>query len=331
MSWTDLVTNWVSWWIGDTLGILVVLPLMLVIAGEPRDLWRRRALPVALPMLLFFALFVTMFVRVSKWEHDESLLEFRLLSREIVDKVRTGLEEQEVFLEQLERSFSTPRTPSVADFHHLVEKLLQRFPLIQAVEWAPRIDSMQRETFVAAQQSDMPGFEIREADAAGHLRRAGERSEYYPVAYIEPLRGNEEALGFDLAFDLDRKAAVEAATRSGRLAATVPIHLIQEWAEKLGILLVFPVPGGEAYKGVLLVVQRMDIFLQGLLAPYRSMVGVRLVDLQADKVLFGGYPPGKGGASYEDVFIFGGRSYGITTAPTHSTSISIAGFKAGPS
>ena len=95
-------------------------------------------------MLLFFALFVTMFVRVSKWEHDESLLEFRLLSREIVDKVSTGLEEQEMFLEQLERSFSTPRPPSAADFHHLVEKLLQRFPLIQAVEWAPRIDSMQR-------------------------------------------------------------------------------------------------------------------------------------------------------------------------------------------
>jgi integral membrane sensor domain MASE1 len=65
---TDLVTNWVSWWIGDTLGILVVLPLMLVIAGEPRDLWRSRALPVALPMLLFFALFVAIFVRVSKWE-----------------------------------------------------------------------------------------------------------------------------------------------------------------------------------------------------------------------------------------------------------------------
>src|SRR5215468_3798881 len=52
----DLVTNWVSWWIGDTLGVLVVLPLMFVIAGEPRRLWRSRAGPVALPMLLFFAL-----------------------------------------------------------------------------------------------------------------------------------------------------------------------------------------------------------------------------------------------------------------------------------
>jgi integral membrane sensor domain MASE1 len=77
----DLVTSWVSWWIGDTVGVLVVLPLMFVIAGEPRSLWRSRAGPVALPMLLFFALFIAIFVRVSTWEHDEALLEFRLRSR----------------------------------------------------------------------------------------------------------------------------------------------------------------------------------------------------------------------------------------------------------
>jgi CHASE1-domain containing sensor protein len=112
------------------------------------------ALPVALPMLLFFSLFVTIFVRVSKWEHDQSLLEFRLLSREIVDRIRTGLEEQEISLEQLERSFGRRVTPSAANFHYLVEKLLQRFPLIQAVEWAPRIDSTQRAAFEAGRQND---------------------------------------------------------------------------------------------------------------------------------------------------------------------------------
>ena len=53
----DLATSWISWWIGDTLGVLVVLPLMFVVAGEPRALWRSRALPVAVPMLLFCALF----------------------------------------------------------------------------------------------------------------------------------------------------------------------------------------------------------------------------------------------------------------------------------
>src|SRR5215472_16862815 len=195
----DLISSWISWWIGDTLGVLVVLPLMLVIAGEPRALWQGRAHGVALPMLLFFALFTAIFIRVSKWEHEQALLEFRLLSQQTIDKIRAGLKEQELFLEQLERSFSRPTAVSRADFRHLVQSLLERFPTIQAVKWAPQIQSPQRANFEGAQQSDLPGFEIREIDLSGQRRRAGEQARYFPVTYVEPVKGNEHIVGFDLA------------------------------------------------------------------------------------------------------------------------------------
>jgi len=67
---SDIAINWLSWWVGDTLGVLVVLPLMLVLAGEPRRLWRPRVFQVAVPMILCFALFVVVFVRVRSWEQD---------------------------------------------------------------------------------------------------------------------------------------------------------------------------------------------------------------------------------------------------------------------
>lgn len=312
----DLATSWASWWIGDTLGVLLVLPLILVIAGEPRDLWRRRALPVGVPMLLFFALFVSIFVRVSKWERDEALFEFRLISQEIVDKIRGGLEEQEIFLEQLERSFTLRPGLSPLEFPYLIQSLLQRFPLLQAVEWAPRIDAAARPEFEAAEKNVLPGFEIRELGPSGYPRRAGNRAEYYPVTYVEPLRGNEEALGFDLISDLDRQAAVETAITTGKVAATPPIRLIQEKAEQQGILLIFPVLGKANETGVLLVVQRMGTFLDGLLAPFASMVTVRLVDVQANKPIYGPLSPERGDASYEAVFEFGGRRFSVETVPT---------------
>jgi MASE1/CHASE domain len=195
---SDLARSWVSWWIGDTLGVLVVLPLMLVVAGEPRSLWRSRALPVAVPMLLFCALFAAIFVRVNKWEHDEGLLDFRLLSRQVVDQIHTGLGEDDVFLEQLERSFSGPAPLSRSDFHHLAQTLLQRVPTIQAVKWAPRIDPARRAIFEAAQQAGLPGFEVREIDASGHSHRAGARPYFYPVTYVEPVRGTREFWGWTL-------------------------------------------------------------------------------------------------------------------------------------
>ena len=74
---TDLMGNWITWWVGDTLGVLVALPLTLVLVGEPQPLWRSRARFVAVPMVLCFALFITMFLQLNRWESEQSLSEFR--------------------------------------------------------------------------------------------------------------------------------------------------------------------------------------------------------------------------------------------------------------
>jgi len=315
----ELISSWISWWIGDTLGVLLVLPLMLVIAGEPRALWRGRAHRVALPMLLFFALFTAIFIRVSKWEHEEALLEFRLLSQQTIDKIRAGLTEQELFLEQLERSFSRPTALSRTDFRHLVQSLLERFPTIQAVKWAPQIDSPQRATFEAAQQSDMPGFEIREIGPSGLQRRAGERERYFPVTYLEPLKGNEHIVGFDLASETGRRMAVYATFNTGTVTATPPIRLVQEHGEQLGILLVYAVHDGSNGVGVVSVALRMGTFMTGLLDPVASAIDVRLVDSEQGKVLHSSLAPvPPGGSPYRDAFVFGGRHYQVETAPTES-------------
>ena len=62
MQSTDLTINWMTWWVGDTLGVLVTLPLLLVLVAEPRSLWRSRVWSVAVPMLLCLGLFVAIFV-----------------------------------------------------------------------------------------------------------------------------------------------------------------------------------------------------------------------------------------------------------------------------
>ena len=58
----DLTINWMTWWVGDTLGVLVTLPLLFVLVAEPRSLWRSRVWSVAVPMLLLLGLFVAIFV-----------------------------------------------------------------------------------------------------------------------------------------------------------------------------------------------------------------------------------------------------------------------------
>jgi signal transduction histidine kinase/CheY-like chemotaxis protein/sensor domain CHASE-containing protein len=314
----DLAAYWISWWIGDTLGVLVVLPLVFVIAGEPRPLWRSRAGSVALPMLLFFALFVAIFVRVSSWERGEALLEFRLRSQEFVDKIHSGLAGQELSLEQLERSFGRPPPLSRIDFTDLTGNLLQRFPTIQAVKWAPQVELSRRAAFEATQQAELPGFEIREVDRSGKRRRAGARERYYPVTYVDPLKGNEHIVGFDLFSEPGRKTAVQETFNTGRVIATPPIRLVQEKGDQPGILLVFAVLQGPNGPGVVGVALRMGTFVSRIFSPFAAILNVKLVDVEQNKLLYDGFSSGDRFASYQDTFTFGGRHYRVETQPTAS-------------
>jgi signal transduction histidine kinase/CheY-like chemotaxis protein/integral membrane sensor domain MASE1 len=325
----DFATSWLTWWVGDTLAVLVVLPLMFVMFGEPRALWRHRALPVAVPMLLFFGLFVAIFVRVSGWEHSEALLEFRLRSQEIVDRIHSGLAEQEIFLEQLERSFSRPAPLSRTEFRHLAKNLLRRFPTIQAVKWAPQVDLSRRTAFEKAQQAELPGFEIREVDAAGQRRRAAARDRYYPVTYVEPLKGNEHIVGFDLFSEAGRKAAVEETVDTGRVMATPPIRLVQEQGSEPGILLIFAVRDGHNGPGVVSVALRMRTFVSGIVAAVDPILSVKLVDLGHGRALYDAFTSPAGSTSYQDSFDFGGRHYRVETQPTPSYLAKHRGWQSG--
>jgi hypothetical protein len=65
LSSADSAINLLTWWIGDTLGVLVGLPVTLVLAGEPRRLWQHRAWYVAVPMILCLTLLVAIFIRLE--------------------------------------------------------------------------------------------------------------------------------------------------------------------------------------------------------------------------------------------------------------------------
>jgi PAS domain S-box-containing protein len=310
----DLMTNWTTWWAGDALGVLVALPLMLILAGEPRAQWRSRTGYVAIPMVLCFALFVAVFVRVSKWENEQSLLQFRLLSQFVADKIKATLEEHALFLKQLSNTMtSLNHAVTGKDFHRLAQTLLERSPSIQAVEWAPRILSAERRLFEDTQRLEIPGFLIRERDASGQLRAAQSRSQFYPVSYLEPLHGNEEAVGFDLASEGVRAAAVETAVATRSVVATAPI--VQEHAQQAGVLVTYAVPDGPTGPGIVLAVIRMGTFTAALAESELPSLNLRFTDAASPIPLFDSFPP-TAGTLYETSFNFGTRQYVVQTTPT---------------
>ena len=110
-------------------------------------------------------------------------------------------------------------------FRRYVESLdlHRRYPGIQVIHYGHRIAAAQRPAFEATVRGDTsveprgyPGFAIKPP---------GERAEYVVVQYVEPMSGNEAALGLDLAGDAVRLAALERVRDSGQITASGVIAL----------------------------------------------------------------------------------------------------------
>ncbi len=116
---------------------------------------------------------------------------------------------------------------------------------IQALEWIPRVPEDKREVYeTKARHEGLPEFRITEMKAQGNMVPAGRRPEYFPVYYVEPLRGNEAAIGFDLASNPTRLETLKKARDSGEMSATARILPVQETSKQYGFLVFQPVYSG---------------------------------------------------------------------------------------
>ena len=113
---------------------------------------------------------------------------------------------------------------------------------IQALEWIPIVQSSEKEEFIKRAHDDgFVDFQFREKNQVGEMVPVESRAEYYPVYYLEPLSGNEKALGYDLGSDSTRLDAILRARESGKLSATGRINLVQKSNIEPGILIFEPV------------------------------------------------------------------------------------------
>ncbi|NJO86193.1 MAG: hypothetical protein HC818_06285 [Synechococcaceae cyanobacterium RM1_1_27] len=104
------------------------------------------------------------------------------------------------------------------------------------------------------------------------------------MTYVQPLAGNEVAVGFDLASDLTRRQALETARQTRQIVASARIRLVQEPADQFGFL-VLPLYGsqlnGDLFQGYLLGVFRVSDVVQEALTDLSVDIDFDLYDQTA--------------------------------------------------
>ena len=220
---------------------------------------------------------LTAYLFLEMRSNAESAFKATFLQRAIirVQNVSQELNRQIDRLEGLRRFMDSRESVERGEFSQYVAPLLKDVP-IRAFEWIPRVPRAERVFYESsAIQDGVDGFQVYEKDAAGKKIPVSDREDYFPVYYVEPFKGNEAALGFDLASEPLRREAMFKSRDIGSPVTTPPLDLVQQGQKHTGILVFAPVfakdqarrtidQRREALKGYVLAVYSADDFLKGV-------------------------------------------------------------------
>lgn len=246
----NLLFNWWTWWVGDSIGVLIFMPLICAWALRPRRRWLRQQIALTLPLAAMFAIVVCLFFFVSRREQTRLQSEFEQTTRHIAEEFQARLDNDLIVLEAVRSFFAAADQVSERQFDIFVASQLRAHPDIRALEWGPRIEPAQLPAFEAAMRAaGHAGFRVWQKDDQGRAVPVSPRDAYFPVSYMAPRNGNEAALGYDTNSEAVRHVAVAHAIDSGRATASGRIRLVQEPGEQWGTILYSPVFPGAAGPG----------------------------------------------------------------------------------
>ncbi len=170
-------------------------------------------------------------------------LDFESRTSDHLSVISTDLQDAFNLLTTLRAYFESSDAPvSRAAFAHFAAILHVRAVGLRDAGWAPHVAAADRDRFEQEMRaSGFAGFEIRDRLPDGTLRRAASRPDYYPVLFLDPPDGPAvKVIGLDLMTGPDGGNALRRAVKTGKPAATPPLHLVS-MRHSLGILAFAPV------------------------------------------------------------------------------------------
>jgi signal transduction histidine kinase/CheY-like chemotaxis protein/integral membrane sensor domain MASE1/HPt (histidine-containing phosphotransfer) domain-containing protein len=224
----DLLFNWFTWWVGDSIGVLIFLPLILVWIEKPVA-WRSRRFSIGVPLMANFAIVVLIFVASSRWEQNKNRMEFEGKARDIVKGLDHYLSDSARNVHSLAGLIAS--LPAIDDtrFQAVASVVMKHQRGLEALSLVTRVKDEDRALFehVVSQEA---GFDvkIKSVDSRGKVSVSPRHPVYYAVRLTFPSgnSSNSRALGFDAASRPGELGVIEASITDAKTVATPGFQLI---------------------------------------------------------------------------------------------------------
>ncbi|KOR35948.1 MULTISPECIES: adenylate/guanylate cyclase domain-containing protein [Planktothricoides] len=178
-----------------------------------------------LPVWIILCFGVTMsaiaFILVWNWENRRRDYELSRRTEAIASTLQQDLDSDLEAIRTIGDFFSASSNIDASFFQRLVQRPLSQHISIETFMWVPRVTDRQRYDYEANfQEQGNPDFAIQEKNDRGELVYSSEQLEYFPISHIQPIHGNPNILGFNLASKEVYRQGLETARKKKQLIIT---------------------------------------------------------------------------------------------------------------
>ncbi|MGB6129195.1 MAG: CHASE domain-containing protein, partial [Psychrilyobacter sp.] len=204
--------------------------------------FKKKYLPSYLTILIGFILSCLIFWGIKRLEKQFTQYKFKREKEKYLNILNFELAQNINILNAVEQLFLSSKNVDREEFQVFTGLFLKNNPKIKALSWAPLVKSNEREKYeIVAQKEGYKKFKFTEINEDRKMIKRKDSSQYYPVYFIEPIIGNEAALGFDLFSNKDRAQTILTSLKNNEIVGTSKIKLVQEKEDKYAFLLFNPI------------------------------------------------------------------------------------------
>ena len=289
----DLAFTWLTWWMGDSLGVLIASPIVFTLIGQPRVEWAARRPTVGLPLVLVTALLAATTVQVARWDEQRLRGEFEREAASALSALSFKLQQPLYALESLRGAYLSSSDDLTRDeVRRATQSWLSHADELQAMgfqEHVLRADVVGLES--RARAEGFADFQVLNRTAVGALVPfTGD--EAFVNHYIEPLERNRRALGVNALSIPASQTAIEATIRTGLPTATSAFRLTQDavGTNKIGVVIYQALYKGEprtasqrqaSVRGIVFATVRLDDVVRSVVAQLPARLELCVVDTDA--------------------------------------------------
>lgn len=257
---SQLPFNWVTWLIGDAVGVLLIAPAAHVIFSN-RHYSLSQKLQILLPFVVILCVVYLLFLKSIGYAEERRTQILRSDADHLARTIESRLVISENKLSAYAAFFVASEKVYQDEFNEFSSIIMANDDVFHGIGWTEVLDDdgrRQWEEYFRA--NGYPDYQFMELGANGSLAPAKPRDLYYPVLYIYPFEQNRRAFGLNLAANPARKTALLDAAKLRRPIATAPIVLAQETEKQKAIIMYNPVfsPVSQELLGYASGVMRLD-------------------------------------------------------------------------